>query len=125
MPYARAPSRSVTAASSDGARRASPGATIRDEAARHEGASYGTAALAAGTTRLAGAALRGHRRARGPPLGRLPPPDARAPVVQPAPGASGAAGGGRRAAPAPAPPWGGGGGARCWRRRPRARGGAR
>src|SRR6266436_6404181 len=72
MPYARAPSRSVTAATSDGARRASPGATIRDEAARHEGASYGTAALAAGTTRLAGAALRGHRRVRGPPIGRLP-----------------------------------------------------
>ena len=91
MPYARAPSRSVTAATSDGARRASPGATIRDEAARHEGASYGTAALAAGTTRLAGAPLRGHRRVRGPPIGRLPSIDAGAPVVQQAPVASGAA----------------------------------
>src|SRR2546426_12833130 len=89
MPYARAPSRSVTAATSDGARRASPGATIRDEAARHEGASYGTAALAAGTTRLAGAALRGHRRVRGPPIGRLPSNGAGAPAVQHGPVASG------------------------------------
>src|SRR2546426_11568997 len=105
MPYARAPSRSVTAATSDGARRASPGATIRDEAARHEGASHGTAALAAGTTRLAGTALRGHRRVRGPPIGRLPSIDAGAPVVQQAPVASGAAGGGRFGAPCAPPPW--------------------
>ena len=91
MPYARAPSRSVTAATSDGARCASPGATIRDEAARHEGAAYGAAALATGATRLAGAALRGHRRVRGPPIGRLPPIDAGAPIVQQAPVASGAA----------------------------------
>src|SRR3989475_3652522 len=110
MPYARAPSRSVTAATSDGARRASPGATIRDEAARHEGASYGTAALAAGTTRLAGAALRGHRRVRGPPIGRLPSIDAGAPVVQQAPVASGAAVGERVVAHGAPSPWREGGG---------------
>src|SRR2546422_6494355 len=105
MPYARAPSRSVTAATSDGARRASPGATVRDEAARHEGASYGTAALAAGTTRVAGAALRGHRRVRGPPIGRLPSIDAGAPVVQQAPVASGAAVGPRFLTHYAPPPW--------------------
>ena len=49
------------------------------------------ATLAARATRLAGAALRGHRRVRGPPIGRLPSIDAGAPVVQQAPVGSGAA----------------------------------
>src|SRR2546425_12047445 len=95
MPYARAPGRSVTADTSGRARRDSPGAAIGHEAARHEGAPYRPAALAAAPTLAAGAALSRHRRVRRPPIGRLPPIDTGATVVQLTSVASGTAGGGR------------------------------
>jgi hypothetical protein len=91
MPYARAPGRSVTAATSVGTLRDSPGAAIGHEAAWYQGASHRPAALAAPTPLEAGAALAGHRRVRRPPIGRLPPIDAGATVVQLTPVASGTA----------------------------------
>src|SRR6266446_7467848 len=82
MPYARAPGRSVTAATSVGTLRDSPGAAIGHEAAWYQGAPHRPAALAAPTPLEAGAALGGHRRVRRPSIGRLPPIDAGATVVQ-------------------------------------------
>src|SRR5882724_1770328 len=91
MPYARAPGRSVMAATSGGARCGSLGAAIRHAATWYEGAPYRPAALAATTTLAAGAALSRHHRVRRPPIGRLPPIDAGATVVQLTPVASGTA----------------------------------
>src|SRR3989475_12310375 len=109
MPYARAPGRSVTAATSVGTLRDSPGAAIGHEAAWYQGAPHRPAALAAPTPLEAGAALGGHRRVRRPSIGRLPPIDAGATVVQLTPVASGTAVGGGVVNPG-APPLGGGGG---------------
>src|SRR2546422_4202932 len=110
MPYARAPGRSVTADTSGRARRDSPGAAIGHEAARHEGAPYRLAALAAAPTPAAGAALSRHRRVRRPPIGRLPPIDTGATVVQLTSVASGTAVGGGVVNPgAPSLAAGGGG----------------
>src|SRR3989442_15772807 len=110
MPYARAPGRSVTADISGRARRDSPGAAIGHEAARHEGAPYRLAALAAAPTPAAGAALSRHRRVRRPPIGRLPPIDTGATGVQLTSVPSGTAGRGPGRNPAGPPPARGGGG---------------
>jgi hypothetical protein len=91
MPYARAPGRSVTAATSGGARRDSLGAAIGHEAAWYWGAPHRPAALAATPTLEAGAALDRHGRVRRPPIGRLPSIDAGTTVVQLTPVASGTA----------------------------------
>src|SRR5712691_7094735 len=91
MPYARAPGRSFTAATSGGVRRGSPGAAIGDEAAWYQGAPYRPAAVDATTTLAARAALSRHRRVRRPPSGRPPLIDAGATVVQLTPVASGTA----------------------------------
>src|SRR5207244_4096791 len=82
MPYARAPGRSVTAATSGRARRDSLGTSIGHEAARDRRAPYGPAALGATTPLGAGAAINRHRYVHRPPIGRLPPIDAGATVVE-------------------------------------------
>src|SRR2546422_5780855 len=122
MPYARAPGRSVTADISGRARRDSPGAAIGHEAARHEGAPYRLAALAAAPTPAAGAALSRHRRVRRPPIGRLPPIDTGATVVQLTSVASGTAVRGRGLTHG-APSLAGGGGATYLPARAPGRGG--
>src|SRR5207249_7046149 len=76
MPYARAPGRSVTAATSGRARRDSPGTSIRHEAARDGRTPYGPATLGATAPLGAGAAINRHRYVHRPPIGRLPPIDA-------------------------------------------------
>src|SRR5438034_26876 len=86
MPYARAPGRSVTAATSGRARRDSLGTSIGHEAARDGRAPYGPAALGAPAPLGAGAAIDRHRYVHRPAIGRLPPIDARATAVEPAPG---------------------------------------
>src|SRR2546430_1020067 len=88
MPYARAPGRSVTAATSGRARRDSLGTSIGHEAARDGRAPYGPAALGAPAPLGAGAAIDRHRYVHRPPIGRLPPVDAGATVVELAPVAS-------------------------------------
>src|SRR5256885_1568198 len=82
MPYARAPGRSVTAATSGRARRDSLGTSIGHEPARDGSAPYGPAALGATAPLGAGAAINRHRYVHGPPIGRLPPIDAGATVVE-------------------------------------------
>src|SRR2546426_2351685 len=91
MPYARAPGRSVTAATSGRARRDSLGTSIGHEPARDGSAPYGPAALGATAPLGAGAAINRHRYVHGPPIGRLPPIDAGATVVELASVASGPA----------------------------------
>jgi len=91
MPYARAPGRSVTAATSGRARRDSLGTSIGHESARNGRAPYGPAALGATAPLGAGAAINRHRYVHGPPIGRLPPIDAGATVVELASVASGSA----------------------------------
>ena len=91
MPYARAPGRSVTAATSGRARCDSLGPSIGHEAARDGRAPDGPAALGATTPLGAGAAINRHRCVHRPPIGRLPPIDAGATVVELAPVASGPA----------------------------------
>src|SRR5438552_10568293 len=91
MPYARAPGRSVTAATSGRARRDSLGTSIRHEAARDGRTPYGPATLGATAPLGAGAAINRHRYVHRPPIGRLPPIDAGATVVELAPVASGPA----------------------------------
>src|SRR5438045_5914164 len=76
MPYARAPGRSVTAATSGRARRDSLGTSIRHEAARDGRTPYGPATLGATAPLGAGAAINRHRYVHRPPIGRLPPIDA-------------------------------------------------
>src|SRR2546422_6338191 len=71
MPYARAPGRSVTAATSGRARRDSLGTSIGHEPARDGSAPYGPATLGATAPLGAGAAINRHRYVHGPPNGRL------------------------------------------------------
>src|SRR6266700_3704050 len=82
MPYARAPGRSVTAATSGRARRDSLGTSIGHEPARDGRAPYGPAALGATTPLGAGAAIKRHRYVHRPPIGRLPPIDPGATVAE-------------------------------------------
>src|SRR5216110_2512311 len=91
MPYARALGRSVTAATSGRARRDSLGTSIRHEAARDGRTPYGPATLGATAPLGAGAAINRHRYVHRPPIGRLPPIDAGATVVELASVASGPA----------------------------------
>src|SRR5436190_22613292 len=91
MPYARAPGRSVTAATSGRARRDSLGTSIGHEAARDGRAPYGPPPLGAPAPLGAGAAIDRHRYVHRLPIGRLPPIDAGATVVELAPVDSGQA----------------------------------
>src|SRR3989449_7977181 len=91
MPYARAPRRSVTAATSGSARRDSLSTSIGHEGARDGRAPYGPAALGATAPLGAGAAINRHRYVDRPPIDRLPPVDAGATVVELASVASGPA----------------------------------
>src|SRR5437867_12086633 len=95
MPYARAPGRSVTAATSGRARRDSLGTSIGHESARNGRAPYGPAALGATAPLGAGAAINRHRYVHGPPIGRLPPSHAGPPLAALAAAASGSPAGER------------------------------
>src|SRR2546422_459683 len=91
MPYARAPRRSVTAATSGGAGRA-PFSTWIGRGGGGEGrARSGRGALGAPAPGGAGAGINRHRYVARPPIGRLPPIDAGATVVELASVASGPA----------------------------------
>src|SRR5439155_21032809 len=70
---------------------ASLGPSMGQGAARDGGAPHGPAALGATTPLGAGAAINRHRCVHRPPIGRLPPIDAGATVVELAPVASGPA----------------------------------
>src|SRR5207244_4520937 len=91
MPSARAPDRSARPAPSGRGRRGSLGTSIGHEPGRDGSAPYGPAALGATAPLGAGAAINRHRYVHGPPIGRLPPIDAGATVVELASVASGPA----------------------------------